>query len=118
MKFVHPMAAPLCWDVPNVIVVGLIWKQTKRIFIKFDIRNAASEWVWPVAVNLVGRRLSHVVTHWGRMKHIYVCNLQYVIIGSDNGLSPVQHQAPIWVNAGLLPSAKWRPFWPGLNVVN
>ena len=67
-------------------------------------------------------------------------------IGADNGLSPGQRQAIIWINAGILliwtletnfseilseidtfsveimrlkmASAKWRPFWLGLNVVN
>ena len=34
------------------------------------------------------------------MTHICVCNL--TIIGSDNGLSPGQHQAIIWTNAGIL----------------
>ena len=34
------------------------------------------------------------------MTHICVINL--IIIGSDNGLSPDQHQAIIWTNAGIL----------------
>ena len=29
-------------------------------------------------------------------------SLNWVIIGSDNGLSPVRHQAIIWTNAGIL----------------
>ena len=77
-----------------------------------------------------------VLTHWGRVTHICVGKL--IIIGSDNGLSPVQLQAIIWTNAGKLlivrlrtnfseilseihlfsfkkmhlkmSSAKWRPF--------
>ena len=28
--------------------------------------------------------------------------VNYTITGSDSGLSPVQHQAIIWTNAGLL----------------
>ena len=32
--------------------------------------------------------------------HIYVSKL--TTIGSDNGLSPGQHQAIIWTNAGIL----------------
>ena len=41
-----------------------------------------------------------VLTHWGRVTHIYVGNL--TIIGSDNGLSPGRRQAIIWINAGIL----------------
>ena len=40
------------------------------------------------------------LTHLPRVLHICV---KYISIGSDNGLSPVQHQAIIWTNAGLLP---------------
>ena len=40
------------------------------------------------------------LTHWGRVTHICVGNL--TIIGSDNGLSPGQRQAIIWINAGIL----------------
>ena len=75
--------------------------------------------------------------------HICVGNL--TIIGSDNGLPPGQRQAIIWTNAGILligplgtnfseilaqiktfsfkkmylkvSSAKWRPFFLGLNVL-
>ena len=84
------------------------------------------------------------LTHWGRVTHICVGKL--TIIGSDNGLSPGRRQAIIWTNAGILligplgtnfseiwiaietfsfkkmhlkiPSAKWRPFCLGLNVLN
>ena len=66
--------------------------------------------------------------------------VNWPIIGSDNGLLPVRHQAIIWTNAGLMSigslrtifseilvkipnfsstkmhlkisSAKWQPFWP------
>ena len=83
------------------------------------------------------------LTHWGRVTHICVGKL--INIGSDNGLSPVRHQAIIWNNAGILligplgtnvseilieiqtlslrkirlkmSSAKCRPFCPGLNVI-
>ena len=84
-----------------------------------------------------------VLTHWGRMTHIYVGKLTF--ISSDNGLSPGRRQAIIWTNAGLLSigplrtyvsgnlikiqqlslekmhvkmsSAKWRPSCLGLNVL-
>ena len=82
-------------------------------------------------------------THWGRVTHICVSKL--TIIGSDNGLSPGRRQAIIWTSAGILlirtlgtnfsemlseihafwlkkmhlkmSSAKWRPFYLGLNVL-
>ena len=85
-----------------------------------------------------------VLTHWGRVTQICVSNL--TIIGSDYGLSPDRRQAIIWTNAGILligplgtnfseilsdvqsfsfkkmhlkmSSAKWRPFYLGLNVLN
>ena len=84
------------------------------------------------------------LTHWGRLTHICVGKL--TIIGSDNGLSPARRQAIIWTNAGILlirpswtyfsqilieiyvfsfkkinlkmSSAKYRPFYLGLNVLN
>ena len=43
--------------------------------------------------------------HWGRVTHICVGNLN--IIGSDNGLSPVQRQAIIWRNVGILLIGPW-----------
>ena len=82
------------------------------------------------------------LTHWDRVTHICVSNL--AIIGSDNGLSPGRRQAVIYTNSGILSigpwgtnfseiliyiqtfsftkkhlklsSAKWWPFWLGLNV--
>ena len=35
------------------------------------------------------------LAHWGWVTHTYLGNLS--IIGSDNGLSPVQRQAIIWM---------------------
>ena len=85
----------------------------------------------------------NVLTHWGRVTHI--CISERVIIGSDNGLSPIRRQAIIYTNADLLSiealetkfneirieiqnlsfmkihlnmsSAKRRPFCLGLNVL-
>ena len=82
--------------------------------------------------------------HWGRVTHICVSNP--TIIGWDNGLSPSRRQAIISNDAGILlirplgtnfsqilieihifafkkmhfkrSSGKWRPFCPGLNVLN
>ena len=84
------------------------------------------------------------LTHWGRVTHICVGKLN--IIGSDNGLSPGRRQTIIWTNIGILlfgplgtnfseiligiqtfslkkmhlkmSSAKWRPFYLGLNVLS
>ena len=84
------------------------------------------------------------LTHWGRVMHICIGNL--TIIGSDNGMSPVQCQAIISTNAGILSvgplgtnfneilirtqtfsfnkmqlkmsSETWQPFSIGLNVLN
>ena len=39
-------------------------------------------------------------THWGRVSHICVGNL--IIIGPDNGFSPVRRQAIIWTIDGIL----------------
>ena len=83
-----------------------------------------------------------LLTHWGRVTHIYVPDL--TIIGSDNGLSPGRRQAITWTNVGILLigplgtnfsemlikihtfsfkkihlkmlSGKWRPFCLGVNV--
>ena len=83
------------------------------------------------------------LTHWGRVMHICISNL--TITGSDNGLSPGQHQAIIWPNARILligtqgtkfsemsskiltfsfkkmhlrvSAAKWQPFCLGLTVL-
>ena len=44
--------------------------------------------------------IRHILTHWGRVTHICVGDL--TIIGSDNGLTPGQHQSTIWTNAGIL----------------
>ena len=41
------------------------------------------------------------LTHWGRVKHICVSELNG--IGWDNGLSPGRCPAIIWTNVGLLP---------------
>ena len=85
-----------------------------------------------------------LLTHRGRVTHICVSKL--TIIGSGNGLSPDRRQPIIWTNAGILligplgtnfsdmsieilifsfkkmrlkvSSAKRRPFFLGLNVLN
>ena len=47
-------------------------------------------------------KLCYLLTHWGRVMHIYICIGNLTIIGSGNGLLPGQHQAIIETNAGLL----------------
>ena len=87
--------------------------------------------------------LQVVLTHWGRVTHIWVSKISS--IDSDNGLSPGRRQAIIWTNGGILfigplgtnfselliaihtfafkkmhlkmSSGKWRPFCLGLNVL-
>ena len=82
-------------------------------------------------------------THWGRVMHICIGKL--TTTGSHNGLAPGQHQAIIWINAGIfligllgtnfgeilieilkfyfnkmhleMSSGKWHPFCLGLNVL-
>ena len=44
--------------------------------------------------------LCYLLTHWGRVTHLYVSKLS--IIASDNGLSPGRHQAIIRTSAGML----------------
>ena len=39
------------------------------------------------------------LTQWGRVMLICISKLT---TGSDNGMSPGQHQAIIWTNAGIL----------------
>ena len=47
-----------------------------------------------------GAYVTDELTYWGRVTH--TCASKLTIIGSDNGLSPGQHQAIIWANAGVL----------------
>ena len=84
------------------------------------------------------------ITNWDRVTLIWLSKL--AIIGSDNGLQPVRHQAIIWTNVGILligtlrksfndvlseihifshrtmhlkmSPAKWWPFFLGLNALN
>ena len=93
---------------------------------------------------MLQKMIKHHLTHWGQVTNISHSKLN--IIGSDNGLSPVQHQAIIWTNTGILIiglletncseilieihtfsfnnmhlntlSAKWQPFCLCLNVLN
>ena len=103
----------------------------KQIFISFKevYLEMRSEKCWVLKV----------LTHW--RQDTYICVSKLTIIGSDNGLLPVQCQAIIWTNAGILLirtlgsnfseilskihtfsftkmrlkmlSGKWQPFCPG-----
>ena len=92
---------------------------------------------------IIATRKKKVLTHWGRVMHIFVGKLTN--IDSDNGLAPQRRQAIIWTNVGILlieplgtnfseflirihtfsfkkihlkmSSGKWRPFCVGLNVL-
>ena len=48
----------------------------------------------------IGNYSTDNFTHWGRVTHICVDNLN--TIDSDNGTSSGQRQAIIWTNAGIL----------------
>ena len=88
-----------------------------------------SEVMHTFPIHMVAHCLHIWLSHWGPVMHI--CISMPNIIGSDNGLSPVQCQATIWTNAEILSeihtfslnnmplkmlSAKWLPFWLSLNV--
>ena len=49
---------------------------------------------------IISQHFNYDLTHWGWVTHICVSKL--TIIGSDNGLSPEQRQAIIWINARIL----------------
>ena len=96
-----------------------------------------------VSCQLWFKQWLNVLTHWDRVMHI--CLSKLTIIGSENGLSPGQHQGIIWTNAGILligllgtkfseilidiykfsfkkmqlemSSGKWWPFCLGLSVL-
>ena len=116
--------------------VELLWLFSNRLMIKWTNFSMPSH-------KLFCRRyykfIEFRLTHWGWVTHICVGKL--IIIGSDNGLSPII----IWTNAGLLSigplrtyfsenlikmqqfslkkmhrkmlSAKWRPSCLGLHVL-
>ena len=111
---------------------------TAAIIVKM-VYNHTSKWGVSIQISIFA-----TLTHYGRMTHVCVGKL--TIIGSDNGLSPGRRQAINRTNAGILlietlgtnfneilskiktfsfkkmrlkiSSAKWRPFFLGLNVLN
>ena len=135
----------IIWTNSGILLIGPMETNFSEILIeiyvflfeKVHLKMSSGNWR-PSCLGL------NVLTHWGRVTHICVCNL--IIIGSDNGLSPDRRQAIIWTNAGLLSigplrthfsenlfkmqqfslkkmhlkmsSAKRRPFCLGLNVLS
>ena len=56
----------------------------------------------PVFLSFVAKP-AHCTSHRGWRTHVCMCvSVNKTITGSYNGLSPVQHQATIWTNDGLL----------------
>ena len=120
----------------------------KFSFRKMHLKMSSWKWrpfcLGPNVLTNLPPHENYHLTHWGRVTHICVSKLS--IIGSDNGLSPDRRQAIIYTNAGILligtlgtnfndvlieihtfssknihfkmSSGKWRPFCPGLNVLN
>ena len=108
----------------------------------FTTLGDLTNWVF-VVFQFSGCKNKAYLTHWGRVTHICVGNL--TIIGSECDLSPDRRQAIILTNAWILltgplgtnfseisieiqtfsfkkmrlkvSSAKWRPFYLGLNVL-
>ena len=60
---------------------------TKKAMVAFGFNTNMLSWY----VLILFISLKPVLTHWGRVKRICVCNL--TIIGSDNGLWPCRRQA-------------------------
>ena len=133
----------ILWHVIQVIQCDIILHTTlqwQRWDIRIDFDLILYGWMTVFPKENTGIHDS-ILTHWGRVTHIFVSKLP--IIGSDNGLSPDRRQAIIWTSAGILligplgtnfseiligiqtfsfkkmhfkmSSAKWRPFCPGLN---
>ena len=114
---------------------ALLWSAEQMNWLRIMECNVTLAWPRSEAV--------WVLTHWGRVTHICVSNLNIIV--PDNGLSPGRRQAIIWTNAGILligslgtnfseilienhtfsfkkmllkmSSGKWRPFCLGLNVL-
>ena len=67
--------------------------------------TAAAHWcycyVYIMSLNWDNIGIIVVLNHLPLVPHIY-SSVNWAIIGSGNGLSPVRHQAITWTNAGLL----------------
>ena len=144
-------------EVGSGNALGMIWHQA---LVPQMVRQLLTALIWRIICELIRvlklglnefpqdfsyKLINHTsgLTHWGRVRHIFVGYL--TIIGPDNGLSPGRRQAIIWTNAGILSigplgtnfseilieiytfsfkkmhwkmlSGKWRSFCVGLNVL-
>ena len=76
---------------------GQAWYQPD-LFMTFETHRKNC-WVCHCSISC-HRLCVFYLTHWGQVMHICIGNV--TIIGSDNGLSPGQHQAIVWTNAAIL----------------
>ena len=86
------MANCLCWLYPTLNKIDLILSYLISISCQVQRFKTYRGLVTPCGG-------IDMLTHWGRLTHIYVNKL--TIIGSDNGLSPGGRQAIIWTNDGI-----------------
>ena len=82
--------------------VDLTWVSLNSIYLS-DIAMlwANCKTIWPVRNNLQANKITQDLhlTYWGQVTHICISRLTII---ADNGLSPGQHQAITWTNAGKL----------------
>ena len=138
------------WQSPYLEILSLHWNGSLQCVSSFchHLFHPAIYILQFISLSLsLSRSLSlslftWLLNHWGWVTHICISTL--IIIGSDNGLSPIRRQAIISTNAGLLlirpletnfseilieihtfsfkkihmeMFAKWQPFCLGLNVL-
>ena len=124
--------------------------------LRVDVRTPQSFWLFKIVslnrmvivlnwISIQGLQILFARCHFFSQNRFRYASLNWVIIGSDNGLSPVRRQAIIWTNAGIMligplgtnfseiligiqtfsfkkmllkiSSATWRPFCLDLNVL-
>ena len=112
----------LCWFVGNKIS---IYVSTSSVWISY-VSNSLSitfvsihgfkfvvnsllisfSFIWCLIVSLLFSKYDDhwckVVINTFRQSNAHICISDLPVIGSDNGLSPGQHQAIMWTNAGIL----------------
>ena len=136
------------WDISCEIVLremllDLTDDKSTLVQVMAWCRQASSHYLSQCWSRSVSAKIASILlTHWGRVTHIFVGNL--TSLGPDNGLSPGRHQSIIWSDAGILligplgtnfseilidihtfsftkmhlkMSAKWHPFCLSLNVL-
>ena len=86
------------WITHFVYVHNEIW--LKAVFI-LRSKRPTNIMLVPKLLLCYGQQCNYIIlTYWSWLMHICIGKL--TIIGSDNGLSPGQHQAIMWTNAGIL----------------